>query len=79
MRDLAHTVWSGLLSLLGVLILWNWKQLNKRVDDKADRKELDQLRTDMNSYLTQSQRQHTDNTRRLDEILLALTQGGSHR
>lgn len=69
---LGFVVWSSLLSVLGVLIMWNWTRMAKQVDDKADKSEVAQLRSDLAARWLQQDKMHAANTRRLDMIILRL-------
>lgn len=65
---IAHTIWSGALSVLGGLIVWNWNRLNKQVDGKADKTEVQTLREDIAGWRQSQETQHAENRSRLDDI-----------
>lgn len=65
---LIHTVWSGVLTALGGLIVWNWNRLVKEVDKKVDRSEITQLREDLRQRWQAQDQVQKESRTRLDAI-----------
>lgn len=71
-----HTVWSLALSALGALLLWIIDGFSKKIDRKADKDEVAQLRNDMAEWRKEQAAQHSENRARLDMIVGALGRRG---
>jgi hypothetical protein len=74
---LFHTVWSGVLTVFGGLIVWNWKRLVDQVDGKVDKTEVETLRKELRDRWVAQDSMHQENRTRLDAIyqLLARKRG----
>jgi hypothetical protein len=65
---IVFALWSGSLTVLGVLIMWIWNRLIKQVDDKVDKYEVEQLRKDLQERWVTQDKMHRENRVRLDRI-----------
>ncbi len=63
-----QAVWSGVLSVLSIILGWNWTRLVAQVESKVDRSEFDQFREYLQQRDKVSDDRHMENTRRLDRI-----------
>lgn len=49
--------------------MWNWNRLTKEIDEKADKSEVTQLRSDLAERWRQQDTIQAENRKRLDRIL----------
>lgn len=76
--NIFHTLWTGIITVAGAIVAFFTKRLVDEVDQKADKAEVDTLREEFRAHMASQQQQHTDNTERLDRILVAVL-NGNHR
>lgn len=68
-----HTIWSGILTFVGGLVVWNWNRLNKQIDEKASKSEVQQLRDELKERWRAQDQMHSENRRRLDQIIIGVS------
>jgi hypothetical protein len=67
--QVTHTVWETLNSLGGLIVAYFVKRVIDQVDKKADKGDLEDLKTDFREWMKQQGEQHRANTARLDTII----------
>jgi len=74
-----HYIWTAVITAGGAIVAFFTKRLVDEVDRKADKSEVDELKQDIKDFLERNATQHTDNTKRLDQILLTLSDRRNRR
>ena len=83
MDEPVRSLWSGLLTALGAILFWNGRQVVKTLAKKANQKDLDDHKNDVenrfiamqltiNRVLDAQADQHKQNSERLDKIFTEL-------
>lgn len=73
-----HSIWTGILTLLAGLILWNWNKVNDDIKDLSQEIKSKVDRDDWNSWKVEQQVQHRENRERLDDILKLMVEQKNH-
>lgn len=76
--QVAHTVWTAVITVAGAIVAFFTKRLVDQVDQKADQCDVDELRRDFRDLLARGDQQHRDNTERLDKIIMELSPRGRY-
>lgn len=70
-----HITWTAVTTVLGAIVAFFTKRLVDEVKEKADKCDVDDLKQDIKDFIERQDRQHRDNTARLDQILLNMNMG----
>jgi hypothetical protein len=75
--QIAHTVWTGTITVAGAIVAFFTKRLFDQVDAKADKCDVDDLKKDIKDFIERQDRNHESNTKRLDQIILHIGTNGN--
>jgi hypothetical protein len=70
--EVAHTLWTGVITIGGLIVAFFTKRTVDSIDTKADKCDVEDLKEDLKTFLARSDRQHESNTQRLDKIIMEL-------
>ena len=70
--EVAHTLWTGVITVAGAIVAFFTKRTLDQIDSKADKCDMDELKQDLKDLLSRNDRQHESNTQRLDKIIMEL-------
>lgn len=67
-----HTLWTAAITAAGGIVVFFTKRTFDRLDAKADRCDVDNLKRDIKDFIESQNDRHESNTQRLDQIIMTM-------